>query len=103
MQKIQRNPDVLWREEEGAREEALAGLDRGEDAAEVGTALLFANGQMLVLNMLGADIWQSCEGKSVDELVAGLLEEYEVEEAVLRADVTAFLAELAGKGFIRYA
>lgn len=102
MSKILRNPDVLWREEEEAREEAVAGIERGEDVGEVGTSLLFAGGQMLVLNMLGTEIWQRCDGKSLDELVDELLLEFDVEEPLLRSDVTAFLGELEEKGFISY-
>ena len=103
MKRIHRNPDVLWREEEDARSEALTGLEQGEDVSEVGTSLLFANGQMVVLNVLGTEVWQRCDGKSIDELVEELLAEFEVEEAVLRTDVNDFLAELEGKGFVRYA
>lgn len=97
-----RNPDVLWREEDESRDEAIAGLERGDDVSEVGTSLLFAGGQMLVLNMLGTEIWQRCDGKSMDGLVAELLMDFEVEEPQLRVDVTAFLAELEEKGFITY-
>jgi GeoRSP system PqqD family protein len=102
MRKILRNPDVLWREEDDAREEAIAGLERGEDVGEVGTSLLFAGGQMLMLNMLGTEIWQRCDGNSLDGLVMELMLEFEVEEPQLRTDVTAFLAELEEKGFISY-
>ncbi len=103
MKKIQRNPDILWREEDDARDEAISALERGEDVAEVGTSLLFSGGQMVVLNMLGTEIWKRCDGKNLDDLVTEILAEFEVEEELLRADVTAFLAELEGKGFISYA
>jgi pyrroloquinoline quinone biosynthesis protein D len=53
--------------------------------------------------MLGTEIWKRCDGKSLDELVSEILAEFEVGEEMLRADVTAFLAELEGKGFISYA
>jgi pyrroloquinoline quinone biosynthesis protein D len=71
--------------------------------AEVGTSLLFSGGQMVVLNMLGTEVWKRCDGKSLDELVEEIMGEFEVEEELLRADVTAFLGELEGKGFISYA
>jgi len=103
MKRIQRNPDILWREEDDARDEAISALERGEDVAEVGTSLLFAGGQMVVLNMLGTEIWKRCDGKTLDDLVSEILVEFEVEEELLRTDVTAFLAELEGKGFISYA
>jgi GeoRSP system PqqD family protein len=101
--RILRNPDVLWREEDDARDEADAGLAKGDDVSEVGTSLLFAGGQMVVVNLLGTEIWKRCAGLTLDDLVAALLEEFEVDETTLRSDVADFLAELEGKGFISYA
>lgn len=100
--KIYRNPDVMWREEDEARDRAAEGLERGEDVEEVGTSLLFADGIMVTLNMLGTEIWKLCDGKSLDELVTELLQQFEVEEEVLREDVGHFLEQLSAKGFIRY-
>lgn len=102
MEKIQRNPDVLWREEDESRDQALAGLEQGEDVAELGTVLLYHNGQMVSLNILGAEIWKLCDGRTQEEIVTELLALFEVGEEELRADVTAFLTELAEKGFILY-
>jgi pyrroloquinoline quinone biosynthesis protein D len=99
---IRRNPDVMWREEAEALAEAQAALDRGDDAGEIGTSLLFCGGTMLVLNLLGTEIWQVCDGRSIDDIVAVLLPQIEVEEETLRTDVRAFLDELAEKGFITY-
>ena len=100
--KVQRNPEVLWREEDDSRAEAYAGLAKGEDAGDIGTAVLFADGIMLSLNILGTEIWKRCEGRTVDEIVFDLAQEFDVEPAVLKADALAFLAELEHKGFIRY-
>lgn len=100
--RIMRNPDVLWREEDEARDEAQESLARGEDVVEVGTSLLFAGGQMVVLNLLGTEIWKRCHGRTLDELLAELVAEFEVEPEILRADVSDFLSELEGKGFVLY-
>lgn len=100
--KIYRNPDVLWREEEEASREALAVLERGDDVEEMGTSLLFADGVMVTLNLLGTEIWKMCDGISSEELIAALLVQFEVEEEVLREDVQLFLDDLLSKGFIRY-
>jgi GeoRSP system PqqD family protein len=102
MPRIFRNPDVLWREEEDPRQEALTGLEQGEDVSEVGTALLFHNGQMISLNILAAEIWKLCDGRTVAEIVTELLTAFEVDEDELVSDVTAFLSELDEKGFILY-
>jgi GeoRSP system PqqD family protein len=102
MQRIQRNPDILWREEDDAVEEAHSLLEQGGEAGDIGTAILFSDGTMVTLNLLGAEIWKRCEGRSEDELVAELLTEFDVEETVLRADVAEFLKDLAEKRYIFY-
>jgi len=102
MLRIRRNPDILWREEDDAVEEAHSLLAQGGDAGEIGTAILFSDGTMVTLNMLGTEIWKRCEGLTADEIVAELLKEFDVEESVLRGDVAAFLNDLAGKRYISY-
>ena len=102
MRKIQRNPDVLWREEDEQRSQACAALEQGDNAEEIATSLLFNNGLMLSLNILGTEIWKLCDGRTTAEMVTELLSCFEVEEEELRTDVAAFLNELAEKGFIQY-
>ncbi len=102
MEKIHRNPNVMWREEEEVLAEAREALDRGEDAGGMGTAVLFSGGTMLSVNILGGEIWKTCEHRSVDEIVAELLPRFEVDEETLRHDVRTFLDELAEKGVITY-
>ena len=100
MQKILRNPDVMWREEVDALAEAQAGLDRGDDVEELGTAVLFSGGTMLSINFLGTEIWKLCDGRGMDDIVNTLFVQFDVEEEMLRSDVQAFLDDLAKKGFI---
>lgn len=60
----------------------------------VGNASLELKG-LLTLNETGESIWDllpQCE--TVDEIVKKMLEEYDVDEAVLRADVEAILSQL---------
>ena len=102
MKRIVRNPDILWREEDDAVEEASSLLEQGGEAADIGTAILFADGTMVTLNLLGTEIWKRCEGLTEEELVSQLLEEFEVEADILRHDVSAFLQELAEKRYISY-
>ena len=53
------------------------------------------------LDEVGARIWQLLVvGATEDSIVDQLLEEYEVERAQLRTDVTSFLTALATKGLI---
>lgn len=100
--KVFRNPDILWREEDDSRAEALDGLAKGDDVTDVGTSVLFSDGIMLSLNMLGTEIWKRCDGRSLDDILSELTTLFDVEPAVLRADALAFLSELAEKDFIRY-
>jgi pyrroloquinoline quinone biosynthesis protein D len=99
---IVRNPEVLWREEDESKAEALAGLSRGEDVTDVGTSVLFADGIMMSLNVLGTEIWKRCDGRTLDEIVADLHSAFDVEPEVLKKDAAEFLAELKQKDFIRY-
>jgi GeoRSP system PqqD family protein len=100
--KIYRNPDVMWREEDEYKEQALEGLEKGDDVEDVGTSVLYSGGQMLSLNLLGTEIWKLCEGRTIDEIVSALVESFEVDPEVLRNDATAFIDELKEKKFIRY-
>lgn len=59
-----------------------------------GKSALDLNG-MLTLNEAGAEIWKMIpEVENEEEIVRRLLEEYEVDEAELRADVAEFTAKL---------
>jgi GeoRSP system PqqD family protein len=94
MLKIVRNPDVLWRREADVNdvisdEEAVAGI-------------LFSGGSMLSLNEFGLELWEACDGKTLDELVSSLMFEFDVAEDLLRSDIQEFLGSLSQKGFIRY-
>jgi GeoRSP system PqqD family protein len=100
--RIFRNPDVMWREEEQYKEQALEGLEKGGDVENVGTSVLYSGGQMLSLNLLGTEIWKLCDGRTMDEIVAALVESFEVEPEVLEKDAAAFINELKEKDFIRY-
>ena len=56
---------------------------------------------MLNLNATGAFLWKNLEENTTeDELVAKLLGEYEVDEAIAKRDVGAFLETLRGAGLL---
>ena len=49
----------------------------------------------LTLNESGAFIWKILEkGATVDEIVSEILKEYDVEEGIVKADVTAVVSKL---------
>ncbi|MBI4826984.1 MAG: GeoRSP system PqqD family peptide chaperone [Nitrospirae bacterium] len=100
--KIFRNADVMWREEDEYRAQAYERLEKGEDAERIGTSVLFHNGMMLSLNLLGTEIWKRCEGGTIDEIVSELTGIFDVEPEVLKKDAEAFISELKEKGYLRY-
>ena len=102
MARIVRNPDVLWREEEEVREKAYAGLEAGEEVEGLGTSILFINGRILSLNLLGTEIWKLCDGRSEEALVEELASQFDAPRELLQTDVGRFLSELSQEGFIRY-
>lgn len=60
----------------------------------VGKTIYESNG-LFVLNEVGAFLWDRLEqADTEEELLAALLEEYEVTEDTVRADVHAFLEKL---------
>jgi Coenzyme PQQ synthesis protein D (PqqD) len=53
------------------------------------------------LDDVGARFWQLLvERGEVDAAVAGMLDEYDVDEARLRADIDALIEQLAGAGLV---
>ena len=77
-----------------------ARLDLGERIID-GEALLVdaQGGQILVLNEMGAMIWQALDGtRTVGALVAGVVAEFDVDEATARHDVEQFLSQLEQRG-----
>jgi GeoRSP system PqqD family protein len=56
---------------------------------------------MHTLNEVGSFIWQVCDGRRLDEIVAAVVEEFDVEASAARADVEAFTKELVEKRMLR--
>ena len=73
----------------------------GEDIfIPIGQTALERNG-VFVMSPVGARIWELLgEGNDTKDLVPLLLEEYEVEPEVLKADVDEFLTELSRLGLL---
>ena len=94
MSRIFRNPDVLWR-----RESEISEVVPEEDDV---AAILFSGGSMLSINEFGLELWELCDGRTIDEIVTTLLPEYDVDEDMLRSDILEFMEGLSQKGFIRY-
>ena len=70
------------------------------------------DGEMVLLDMnsenyfgldaVGTDIWQAMqENANLNEVLAVLLEQYEVEKSVLKADLLAFVVKLQESGLVK--
>lgn len=65
-----------------------------------GKTVLVFNG-LISTNEVGASIWNMLQQETTfEELVQGVLKEYEVEENVVREDVSEFLQQLSEKGIL---
>ena len=66
----------------------------------VGTTSIELSG-MVMLDPVGAFIWEELhEDKTVDDIVAKVLEEFEVDEPTARKDVQEFLDGLLAAGLV---
>ena len=66
----------------------------------IGAAVAEFNG-MINLNEVGAFLWRQLETETTpDEVLAAMLEEYEVDEAVAKADLDKFIKELEDANLI---
>jgi pyrroloquinoline quinone biosynthesis protein D len=64
--------------------------------------LLFPEG-ILELNETAHEIVRRCDGRSLNEIVLGLAEEYDVEVEMLAADVRETLADLERRKLVEFA
>lgn len=65
-----------------------------------GKTVLDFNG-LITVNEVGVSLWNMLQNEvSFEELVQGILDEYDVEESVAREDVQEFLAALIDVGII---
>ncbi len=79
-----RDADLDWREVEGE----LVALD-------------LRTSRYLAVNRTGRVIWSAlAEGATRDELIAGLVEAFEIDRSRAATDVDAFTSELEARGLI---
>ena len=71
------------------------------DTIVVPTGTTLDLNMMITLNETGKFLWEKLEkGAEVEELVAALLAEYDVDEAKAKTHVAAFVEKLNGHGFL---
>lgn len=103
MQKLLRNPDIVWRIEKKRQQAVLDRLDAGEEIEDEGTVILLISGMMHQLNLLGGMIWNLCDGsRSLDDIVTELNKEFDIDVETLQADVLEFVNDLIERGWLGY-
>jgi DNA-binding CsgD family transcriptional regulator len=89
MKTIKTNPNVIRRN--------VAGEDI---LIPIGDSALEHNG-LFVLTPTGAEIWDALvEGKSLEEIVANIAEEYGIDTETIRKDVLELIERLAQLGLV---
>ncbi len=103
MKKLQRNSEIVWRIEKRRQQAVLDRLEAGEESGDEGTVILLISGMMHQLNLLGGMIWNLCDGqRNLDQLVAELQQEFDVDPATLQTDVREFVSDLVERGWLNY-
>ncbi len=103
MNKLLRNPDIVWRVEKRREAEIVKALEAGEDVSDKGSVILIISGMMHQLNLVGGKIWSLCDGqRSLSDVVDALAEEFTVERQELIEDVNVFVDDLLKRGWLKY-
>jgi len=104
LNRLVRNPQIVWRVEKMRQEQILKAMEEGEDVSDKGTVILIMSGMMHQLNLVGGMVWSLCDGtRSLDDVVDALLTEFDVERDVLEGDVRDFVDDLTRRGWLTYA
>ncbi|MCG6873324.1 MAG: PqqD family protein [Gammaproteobacteria bacterium] len=75
---------------------------RYREVGNEGVVIVQKSGEVLVLNEVGIRVLALADGsRTVDQIVAELLAEYQTEEKILRGDVTRFVTELLEQGILQ--
>ena len=99
--KLERNPDLVWRDEPERREEIVNALIEGADVGEEGWVILVDGGEMHQLNLLAGDIWMLCDGTLDEkEIALRLLAAYDADASDIECDVAEFAEDFLNRGFL---
>lgn len=96
-----RNPDIVWRNEKNRENKLLEAQQRGEDISDSGTVILIISGMMHQLNLVGAHIWNLCDGtRSLEDISKALAAEFDAEPSEVEGDVAEFVKNLFERGWL---
>jgi len=96
-----RNPEVVWRLEQGLHELAWQKARDDEEYEDLGVLTLMYNGSIHQLNLVGAEIWLRVNGaNSVSRISSEVAELFEWDPAEAGEAVLAFLTGIEAKGWV---
>ena len=96
-----RNPEVVWRLEQGLHALAWDKARKGEDYEDMGVLTLMVGGTIHQLNLVGAEIWTRINGINTVEKIAGEIAVlFDADPADIEANVGEFLSGVAEKGWV---
>lgn len=96
-----RNPEVVWRLEQGLHEMAWEKARNGQEYEDLGVLTLMFNGAIHQLNLVGAEIWLRVNGvNSVSRIAAEVAELFDWDPVEAGEAVLAFLSGIEAKGWV---
>lgn len=103
MNKVRRDPTIVWRKEARAEREVLEAMRRGEDVSDRGVVTLVLSGMMHQLNLFAGRIWELADGeRTLEDITAAIAGEFGWETDLVAGDVAEFAADLVEKGWLRH-
>lgn len=99
--KLDKNPDLVWRDEPESREAIVAALESGEGDGDAGWVIVVDAGEIQQFNLLAGDIWMLCDGtRDEGEIAAELAIRYDADPALIAADVYEFTSDCLKRGWL---
>ena len=96
-----RNPEVVWRVEEGMRELVWDRARKGEEYEDLAVLTLMIQGAIHQLNLVGAEVWTRINGINTAEKIAREVAAlFEPDPEEMERDVAQFLRDLGEKGWV---
>lgn len=99
--KLNRNPDLVWRDEPERRDEIIEAMEEGLADADAGWVIVVDAGEIHQLNLIAGDIWMLCDGTRDEAAIAAqIAANYEADILEVSADVAEFVADCLGRGWL---
>ena len=96
-----RNPEIVWRLEQGMREVAWEKAHKGEEYEDLGVLTLVVGEAIHQLNLVGAEIWTRINSvNTVEKIAAEIASLFHADPGEMQADVMEFLKDIEEKGWV---